>query len=335
MLGEYMKKNSKLWISIIISAFFLFLIFHKVDFHKTKEVLETGNYIYLLLGVALSLITNIIRSYRWKFVLDPIQKISIPSVFSGVAIGYMANNLLPARLGEFVRAYIIGKKEGISKSSTLATIVVERIFDGLTLLFFLVLISLVFSMPLWVKRAGFIAAVFFLSLSAFLIILMFNKGIGVRLVERALGFFSSRLGDRIGHLLDYFLSGLAIVNRKKDIAIVFLFSVIVWLVEATTYYVVGLSFNINLPLYVSILTVVIVNLGITIPSAPGYIGTFEFFCISALALFSVEESVALSFAIVLHAVLFVPITVIGLICFWKDNLSVSEIADMAKLPRRI
>lgn len=320
---------------MIVSAFFVVLIIYKVDFNKTKEALETANYTYLLLGIALSLMTNIFRSYRWKFVLDPIQKIGIPSLFSGVAIGYMANNLLPARLGEFVRAYIIGKKEGISKTSTLATIVVERIFDGLTLLFFLVLISLFFSMPVWVKRVGFIAAVFFLSLSAFLIILMFNKDIGVRLVERGLGFFSSRMGKRASRLSDYFLSGLAIVNHKKDIAIVFLFSVIVWLVEGTTYYVVSLSFDINLPLYVPILTVVIVNLGIMIPSAPGYIGTFEFFCISALALFFVEESTALSFAIVLHAVLFVPITVIGLIYFWKENLRFSEIADMAKLPRGI
>jgi uncharacterized protein (TIRG00374 family) len=329
-----MKKGSRLWLSIIISAFFLILAFYKVDFHKVREALETANYSYLPLGVILSMLTNIFRSYRWKFVLNPIRKIGVSSLFSGVAIGYMANNLLPARLGEFVRAYIIGKKERISKSTTLATIVVERIFDGLTLLFFLVLISLVFSLPLWIRRAGFVATVFFLSLSAFLFLLMFKKTIGVQLVERGVGLFSFRIARRVSVLLDAFLSGLAIVNHKKNVLIVFLLSVIVWLVEATTYYVVGLSFGINLPFYVPVLTVVIVNLGIMIPSAPGYVGTFEFFCISVLAIFSIEKSVALSFAITLHAVLFIPITIVGMIYFWKENLSFADI-DTVKLHREI
>lgn len=329
-----MKRGSRLWMSIIISAFFLLLAFYKVDFHKVREALETANYTYLPMGVILSMLTNIFRSYRWKYVLNPIQKVGILRLFSGVAIGYMANNLLPARLGEFVRAYIIGKKEGISKSTTLATIVVERIFDGLTLLFFLVLISLFFPLPLWIRRAGFAATVFFLSLSAFLFLLMFKKTIGVQLVEKGVGFFSSRVAPRASRLMDSFLSGLAIVNHKKDILMVFLLSVFAWSLEATTYYVVGLSFGINLPFYVPVLTVVIVNLGIMIPSAPGYVGTFEFFCISVLAIFYIEKSVALSFAIVLHAVLFIPITIVGLICFWKEHLSLAEI-DTVKLHREI
>ncbi|MER3445426.1 MAG: hypothetical protein C4291_00705 [Candidatus Dadabacteria bacterium] len=326
-----MKKSStRLWISILASALFIVLTLYKVDFQKTGEALETANYIYLPLGVMLSLLTNIIRSYRWKYVLNPIQKISILSVFSVVSIGYMANNILPARLGEFVRAYIIGKKEGISKSTTLATIVVERIFDGLTLLFFLTLISLFFPLPLWIKRVGFAATVFFLSLSVFLLILMFKKTIGIRLVERGVSLFSSYIAQRASRLMDSFLSGLVIINHKKDILMAFLFSVIAWLAEATTYYVIGLSFGIDLPLYVPVLTVVIVNLGIMIPSAPGYVGTFEFFCISVLAIFSVEKSIALSFAIVLHAVLFIPITIVGMIYFWKENLSFAEI-DTVKL----
>ncbi|MGE5810758.1 MAG: lysylphosphatidylglycerol synthase transmembrane domain-containing protein, partial [Ignavibacteria bacterium] len=132
-----MKINIKLWISIIISMVFVVLIFYEVDFNKTEQALRDADYIYLPFAVVLSIVTNILRTYRWKYVINPIKKISTHSLFSGVAIGYMANNLLPARLGEFVRAYMMGKKEGISKSATLATIVLERILDGLALLFFL------------------------------------------------------------------------------------------------------------------------------------------------------------------------------------------------------
>ncbi|MGE5860824.1 MAG: lysylphosphatidylglycerol synthase transmembrane domain-containing protein, partial [Ignavibacteria bacterium] len=118
-----MKINIKLWISIIISMVFVVLIFYEVDFNKTEQALRDADYIYLPFAVVLSIVTNILRTYRWKYVINPIKKISTHSLFSGVAIGYMANNLLPARLGEFVRAYMMGKKEGISKSATLATIV--------------------------------------------------------------------------------------------------------------------------------------------------------------------------------------------------------------------
>ena len=328
-----MKINFKLWISIIFSLFFVVLVLYNIDFEKTSKALKTANYIYLPVAVLLSIVTNILRTYRWKFIISPIKKISTNSLFSGVAIGYMANNLLPARLGEFIRAYIMGKKEDISKSSTLATILVERIFDGLALLFFLVIIALVFSLPLWIKEAGIGAAAFFIFLSAFLILLMIKKNTGIRLTKKLITIFSARLAEKVGDLLNNFLSGLIIVNHKRNIFWAFTFSIIVWLSEASTYYIISMSFNIDLPVYVALLTVVIVNIGILIPSAPGYIGAFEFFCISALAIFSIEKSIALSFAIVLHSVLFIPITLIGIYYFWKENMNLSDIANVAKLPQ--
>jgi glycosyltransferase 2 family protein len=327
-----MKINGKLLISLIFSLFFVVLILYKIDFEKTKEALETANYVYIPIAVLLSVLTNIVRTYRWKFIINPIKKISISSLFSGVAVGYMANNLLPARLGEFIRAYIMGKKEDISKSSTLATIVVERIFDGLTLLFFLVIIALLFPLPLWIEQAGFAAGAFFILLSAFLILLMVKKAAGIRLVKKFIGIVSPRLAIKVGDLLNNFLSGLIIVNHKRNILLAFIFSIIVWLVEASTYYIISVSFGMDLPVYVALLTVVIVNIGILIPSAPGYIGAFEFFCISALGIFAVERSIALSYAIVLHTVLFIPITLIGIFYFWKENLNFSDITNVTKLP---
>lgn len=326
-----MKFNKKLWISIIVSLMFIVLILFQVDFDKTKNALREANYLFIPIGIALSLVTNIIRTYRWKYVTNPIKKIGIPSLFSGVAIGYMANNLLPARLGEFLRAYMMGKKEGISKSSTLATIVVERIFDGFSLLFFLTVLSFSSDLPSWTRDAGILGALFFILLSVFLFFLAAKKSSGVKLIEKVIGIFSSKMAYKSGHLLDGFLTGLRVVQHKKNMVIIFFYSILVWLVEALTYYVISLSFNIDLPVYVFIITVVIVNLGILIPSAPGYIGSFEFFTISSLAIFSIENSTALSYAIILHAVLFLPITLVGLYYFWKENMNLSEAADIAKM----
>jgi len=165
---------------------------------------------------------------------------------------------------------------------------------------------------------------------------MIKKAAGISLAKKICNIFSSRLATKVGELLDNFLSGLIIVNHKRNIFWAFIFSLIVWSVEASTYYVVSLSFNIDLPAYVFLLTVVIVNIGILIPSAPGYVGAFEFFCISSLAIFTIGKSIALSYAIVLHAVLFIPITVIGIFYFWKENLHFSDIANVTKLsPTRV
>ena len=115
------------------------------------------------------------------------------------------------------------------------------------------------------------------------------------------------------------------MNHTKDTLLAFVFSILSWIAEGGTYYVIGLAFDLNLPVYVAVVTLAIVNFGILIPAGPGYVGTFEFFCVSALSLVSVDKSVALSYALVLHAVLFLPITVIGMMYFVKDQVSLAEI----------
>lgn len=127
----------KLWLGIGISVLFLFLAFRKVNLHELKKALESANYIYLIPAILLTILSLWIRAFRWQYILQPVREIRVSSLFSATMIGFMANNLLPVRLGEFVRAYTIGEKERISKSSSLATIVVERIFDGITILSFL------------------------------------------------------------------------------------------------------------------------------------------------------------------------------------------------------
>ena len=239
-----MKINGKLWISTIFSLLFVMLILYNTDFEETSEALVNANYIYIPIAVILSIVTNILRTYRWKFIINPIKTISTLSLFSGVAIGYMANNLLPARLGEFIRAYIIGKKENISKSSTLATILVERIFDGLTLLFFLAIIALLFSLPVWIRHTSIAAAIFFILLSAFLVLLMIKKNPGIKIVNKILSIISIRFAKIVSNLFNNFLSGLIIINHKKNIFWAFIYSIIVWLYPQHRGISVHLSFSV-------------------------------------------------------------------------------------------
>ena len=156
--------NWKLFFSVLISTLFLILAFNRVNLYELKDTLETANYIYLIPAVLLTILSLWIRAVRWGYLLQPVKKININSLFSATAIGLMANNLLPARLGEFVRAYVIGKKELISKSASFATIVVERIFDGLTILLFFNVVAIFYaeSMPTWLRNSAYFASVIFL-----------------------------------------------------------------------------------------------------------------------------------------------------------------------------
>jgi uncharacterized protein (TIRG00374 family) len=319
-----MKRSWRLVLTIGISAVFVLVVGASVDVRQTKKALDSGNYAYIPLAVLLSLVTNVLRSYRWKYVINPLQSVGVLSLFSGVAVGYMANNILPARLGEVVRSYYLGKKEGLSKSSTLATIVIERLFDGLTLLIFLALISLFFSFPDWVKAVGWASATTLMAFSGVLGVLVVKRKPTLGLVERVTAWLPGPITERVHDLAGSFLTGLAILNHGRDTLLALTFSVLAWIVEAGTYYVVGLCFDFHLPVHGAMIAVAIVNFGILLPAAPGYVGTFEFFCVSALGLSAIEKSVALSYALVLHAVLVVPITLIGMVYFFKDQVSLTE-----------
>jgi glycosyltransferase 2 family protein len=319
------KRGWQLVLTIGLSAAFVFIVVWSVNLRQTMDALRGANYAYIPLAVLCSLFTNVLRSYRWKYVLNPLRRIGVRRLFSGVAVGYMANNILPARLGEIVRSYYLGKKEGLSKSSTLATVVIERLFDGLTLLGFLALISTFLTFPDWVTTAGVVAAALFFVLAAVLAASVARRDLTLTLVRRLTSSLPTRIAQRLHDLIGSFLTGLLILRHWRDAVLAFVFSVLGWIVEAATYYVVGLCFDFHLTITAAMVTVAIVNFGILLPAAPGYVGTFEFFCVSALSLVFVERSEALSYALVLHGVLVIPITVIGMVCFFKDQMSLAEI----------
>ena len=319
-----MKKTWRLALTVGVSAAFVLVLVWSVNVRQTLDALRAANYSYIPLAVFLSLVTNLLRSYRWKYVLNPLQQISVLSLFSGVAVGYMANNVLPARLGEVVRSYYLGRKEGLSKSSTLATIVIERLFDGLTLLGFLALISTFFPFPDWLTTVGWLAAVILFALTGILTVSVVHRTWTLGLVERVSPWVPPHVARQIHELTGSFLSGLMILSHKRDALLALVFSLLGWIVEAGTYYVVGLSFDFHLPIYGAMLAVAIVNFGILLPAAPGYIGTFEFFSVAALGLVAIEKSEALSYALVLHAVLVVPITLIGMVYFFREQVSLAD-----------
>lgn len=325
--------NWKLWLGIVISAIFLLLALRKVDFHELGNALQSAEYIYLLPASFLSILSLWIRAYRWHYLLEHIRPIKMSSLFSATMIGFMANNLFPARFGEFVRAWAIGEKEGIRKSASFATIVLERILDGITVLLFLAIIVIFwrFPFPNWLKNAAYGSLGIYFFALLFLIVLKGQTERSIKLAQSVSRPLPDKVKSRFLRIMESFIEGLGILHSMKNIMIASFLSLFVWISPALSIYVLLISSNIHLPIFCAFLLMVILCLGVMIPSAPGYIGTVQFLSVAGLGLFGIPKSDALSYSFLFHAVQFIPVTAIGLLYLFVEGFSFSQMRGSSKI----
>lgn len=320
-----MRKKILFWSGIIISIVFLYLVFKKVNFAGIKQSLKSVNYIYLMPAVIAYLSSFLLRGIRLGVLFKNIKHIPFWNLISALMIGFMSNLLLPLRMGEFVRAYCIAKKENIGKSLTLGTIFLERMLDGFTLLFFLLAILIFFPFPQWLARIGYVLSFLFVGGLIFLFLLIFNKEKAVSLFEKIIFFLPKNVHKKLSGYLDSFISGMGILRDLKLFSASLILSVVIWFTEVLMYSLVIRAFSPSIPFYASLLILVLINLGVLLPSAPGYIGTFHYFAKIGLLFFGVSNETAVSFSLLLYALMYLLITFPGLYFLWRENISLMEI----------
>ena len=310
-----------------LSSLFVILVLRKVDFEGLTQSLQQAEYIYLTPVVFLIVIEFWIRAYRWKYIFASIKDIKTHRLFSATMVGFGANNVLPARLGEIVRAYVIAKIENVSKSASLATIVVDRLFDGLALFFFAAIVLLSFPFPQFLKGAGIGFFIFYVASLSFITLLGIKREETLRVVSFILNIFPQAVSERTIRFFRSFSDGLTIFADGRSFLIAFLLSLLMWFTVALIAQCVIAAFDLDLPIYAALVITIIVCLGIVIPSGPGFVGTFQYFCILSLRLFDIPKDLGLGFSIVLHAIQITVITLLGLFYFWKEHLSLRDLAD--------
>ncbi len=255
-----MLKQKRFWIGIAVSVLFLLLFFRKTDFSQIFRAAKEANYVYVLIGALVYLVGFWFRTVRWQVLLMPISKISTIRLFPVMTIGFMANNVLPLRLGELVRAYLLGEKQKISKSSVLGTIVVERLFDGLVLVIFLLILAQFAPLSGAIKQLiRWISPLFFVLLIILIAITRSQK-----LTSKLLSWLGQGRWKRLADLLALFIEGFRIMRDLRRLTIIILYSILIWVIEAAVFYIVGLSFSINLPLYTYLLACSVANLAISL-----------------------------------------------------------------------
>jgi len=323
-----MRKHLTLWLGLAISVLFLYLAMRNVRFAEIRKSLSQVHLPFILWATVVFMVSFSVRALRWNYILRPIKKIGVPQAFSLLSIGFMANNVLPARLGEVVRAYFLAKKTDIRKSLSLATIVLERLSDFAALLLAALIAVLFFSLPPSVKRVGIVASLFFVFFVILLIFIHFRKDQALRFLDRFLSFLPSPVKQKMMERIHAFMEGLLILKSGKEFFWVTLLAVVVWAFWAVALHYTILAFGIQIPFSARLLLLAVINLGALIPSSPGYVGPYQYFCWVGLSIFGVDKSLAFSFSIVLHALWYVPLTGLGFIFLWKEHVSISQIRTL-------
>ena len=229
-----------------MTVVFLALVLLNVDLHKMEAALRTANYLYVAPAFVLTLAGYLVRTVRWQVILKPTKRISFGSAFAVLMIGFTANNLLPARIGEVVRAYALGRKEAMSKSLSLATIVVERVFDGITIMGMLAVLSLVYPLPGWGQALARGGALVFGVATVGILMLLFQEKLALRILEIVLRPFPARLGKAVQRIARFFLEGLHALRSGRSLAVIILLSITVWSLVASSYVLLLLGFQPHL-----------------------------------------------------------------------------------------
>jgi len=321
-------KRWQFWLGLAISLVFLYLALRGLHLEDLGASLRQANYWWLIPGVAVYFLGVWARAWRWHYLLRPVKAVPTRVMFPIVAIGYMGNNIYPARAGEVLRAIVLKRREDIPISASLATIIVERVFDGVVMLAFVFVnlpelarltadsgfVGNIQTLALW-GTGAFIGA-----LAVFLLAAMFPfqaHSILRTVVNRVLPL---RMQERVLSLGERFLSGLESLRSPREAVMVFLTSVVIWLLETGKYWFVMHAFSFQVSFFALMLMNGIVNLATTIPSAPGYVGTFDAPGIAVLVAYGIDRATAAAYTLVLHAALWLPITALGAYYFAKEGL---------------
>ena len=334
-----MLRDKKFWLGLVVSLIFLGLVFYGQDPAAIWQGLQQANYVALLPALALYFVGVGVRAVRWQVLLRPVLPHSkLARLFEVVVIGYMANDVLPARLGEVVRAYVLSRREQVTKSAILGTIVVERIFDGITMVGFIAVSALFIRLSKDLDTLLEVGSVlFFIAFLVFVFLAVSPTRI-TRLIDLLLGqgplalIVPESIHRRAHKVSASFITGLQVLRNAQAVLIVLGTSILAWLCELSMYWVLGeWGFNLHLPFVAYLITTAAANLSTLVPSTPGYVGVFDFVAKVVLqGLFNVTAALATSFVIVLHAALYFPITLWGIFYMFRESISWSDLGRLEK-----
>lgn len=316
-----LRRTVQLLIGLLVSAFFIYLTLPSLHLPDVIQALRHANYWWVLPGVAVYFVGLWARAWRWHYALRHLKSIPVRRLFPLICIGYFGNNVYPFRAGEFIRSYVLKRRQEIAITSSLATVIIERVFDGLVMLLFVFLALPFAPMPAQYRNLVIILTALMVAAAAiFIWMAMRPQRMAAVYGWMAGRVLPARIRTRTDDIYHRFMEGLASLGHAEAVLMIFGTSVVIWLLETVKYWFVMHAFDFQVGFIVLMLMNGLVNLATTLPSAPGYIGTFDTPGIETLVAFGVERNLAASYTFTLHAALWLPVTVVGAYYFWREQL---------------
>jgi len=315
-------------IGLFLSGLFLYLSVRNVNIQEAWEAITEAN--YFIVGIALiSVGINLLgKSIRWKILLGiPGEAIKLSKVTMSFLTGKMLNTFFPIGIGEVSRVIVIGAM-GPGYAFVLGTLAVEKVLDLISyaLVFIIVLFSI--QLPEWIGHSGYALIIFTIVLAIVFLVIIYQRDRVITSLERIIQIFPQRVES---FFKDHIITGLAsldvFLNGSDVLKITFL-TALIWGTATLTNHILFIAFGIDLPITASVLLLIALQAGISIPALPGSIGVFEYICVLTLGYYGIDEATALSYGILLHAVVYLPLIIGGLLSFWLLQLGYSDVGQL-------
>ncbi|HEX7415628.1 MAG TPA: lysylphosphatidylglycerol synthase transmembrane domain-containing protein [Smithellaceae bacterium] len=292
--------NKKIIFGIVLSVILIYLSVRGINFQDTLHDLKKIQLSYVAFFIGIVFLMQYLRSYRWGIILQPLQKIDQFSLFSVTSVGFLAIAAIPARLGELARPYLIAKRSTIKMSSALGTILVERVLDGFSILTIAVVVLFYTDLPSWMIKSGILFALLTILMFFCIAGLIWHRETAIKIINRILSKLPGKFAHKVDELIHHFIDGFQVIKNVKMLFYLFFLSALIWLVDVLSIYVLFLAFGFTLPVMASFVVMIVLIIGIAIPTAPGFIGNWHFACILGLSIFGIAKPEAFSFAVVYH-----------------------------------
>jgi hypothetical protein len=333
------KKAIRVGVSLALMVVLLAIFLWNVDFKEVGRSLAGADLQMLIAASLIALFAYWLRSLRWKFILRPVGRVRLSSVLLTTAVGYAALSLLPARMGDLIRPLLLARREKIPASASLASILTERVFDlWSVVLFFLVFIIWPPEMPNLDENARHSLEVLSLSgyvvgagllIGTFILLGLFRyQERFVELLTRPIGWIKASWRQPAANFFNHFLDGLRVLQRPRDLIITTVASIFMWYVICWQVRFTLLAFDIDLPLRAAYLIVTMAVIGLAVPTPGGVGGFHKATQVGMTLFFGIGLNEATGIAIAYHAICFVPITIIGLLCLPLLGVNLREVESI-------
>jgi uncharacterized protein (TIRG00374 family) len=324
-IGGWLRRNLYTLLGLSISVIALWQLVAQVDPATVVQVVLASNWGLVALCVASIPLSMALKAIRWRYLFLDREAVKFEALFSALYVGYLVNTVLPGRVGEFVRAFLIGQQGTVGTPAALATIVLEKMLDLVALAVLLAIVLQQMPLPEALQLG---ANSFLLLLGAGLIglaVVVAAPGTVLRLVDWLVGLVPlfQRLG--LGQLAHSFVGAFAVLRRTSTLPGLLFWSVMVWVGAIVTMWTGLASVGVQVGLPVVLLVLVATSIGMTAPSAPGYVGVFHFIMVQSLLPFGVPVELATGAAFLVHIVIFGNFVICGVWFVWRSGYSLNRL----------